>query len=470
MSMSARIARIGALAPTLAATALLASSALAAPQRAPTGGTTTATQAPPPLDAATVEFALPEAERVRIRGAVERTLERTLQVMPPVRIILPEEMRESLRRSMSVTSPNRDFAPRLVDQLAQRQVALYDLAAKEIVIGAGGLATVGDADRAAVARIMFAHAVATAIVDQEISLGEFCRTDRSDVTVARRMASEGFIVTARDRACLPLGLDSFSVTVRQHIPGSFDTRDDRSPLERTIYGNGRTVIEAIWNGRGVDAVWARLKERPESVPDLARSIPRSRALRLAQSALDPLLPQPAWTRVRMPSAPLVSLAGLKGPTLAERAAIASGCLVVDTLGYAGAEGGSILMSSLRGADAQATERIAAAIRRVPEFLASDFERSQVRVRVTETTSEVHGATVRTTVIAAADEEDPMPAARIIDVVRGEEVISISVTGVRLAGASLQTILEKAIDTIARSIGEAPEFATADEAPEPQTAP
>lgn len=455
-------ARIGACILVAGLTAPLA----AAPQRAPSGGgaaPTTASPVPPPLDDATIAFVLPESERVRIRGAVERTVARTLKSTPPVRIVAPPEMGEVLLRSMAVTSPNRSFDPGQVEQLARRQTVLFDLAAKEIVIGSGGLAMVGEADRAAVARIMFAHAIMTAIVDQELSLAEFSRTDLPAVMVARRMASEGFTVTARDRATLPLGLDSFAATVRQHIPGSFDTRDDRSPLERTVYGNGRTVIEAIWNAQGVDAVWTRLAERPSSVPDLARAIPRSRALRLAQAALDPLLTQPDWTRVRMPSAPLVSLAGLKGPTLAERVAIASGCLVVDTLGYAGSRGGSILISSLRGADAQSTDRIAAAIRRVPEFLESDFERAQVRVRVTETTSEVHGVTVRTTVLAAEDEEDPMPATRVIDLVRGQEVISLSVTGVRLSPQVLQETLDKAIDTIARAIGEQAEFATADEA-------
>jgi hypothetical protein len=448
------------------AVACLSSAAIAAPQRAPAnrgGATGTASPAlPPPLDQATIDFLLPEAEQARIRGAVQRTMGRELKVVPAVQTVAPAEMREALLRSMSLTSPNREFDPRSVEQLSQRQVALFDIATKGIFVGSGGLAMVGGTERAAVARIMFAHAVATAIVDQEIGLAAYSNTDRPDVMVARRMASEGFIVTARDRAAITLGLDSFAPAVRPHIPGSFDTRDDRSPLERTVYGNGRTVIEAIWNARGVDAVWATLAERPSSVPELGRAIPRSRALRLAQAALDPMLTAPTWTRVRMPAAPLVSLATLKGPSLAERGALASGCLVVDTLGFAGARGGSLLLSSLRGSDAAATERLSAAVARVPELLRNDFERAQVEIRMTQSTAEIQGVTVRTTLFEQVDELGAMAPTRIVELVRGNEVISISLSGVRIE----QAILDKAVETVASAIGADPEYAAPNETSEP----
>lgn len=445
----------------LAAVALLAAGgthgvASAAPQRAapPGSGSASPGATPPPLPSETVEYLLPAAERVRIRGAVERVLGRTLKAEPVVHIVTPEPMAEAIRRSMSTTSPNRTFDPRQIEQLSLRQVALYDVGSKAIYLGSGGMASVGERERPAVTAMLFAQAVANAIIDQELSMVEFVKGDGPEVAMARRMMSEGFAITARDRAAVTLGLDPHSPSYRQHLPGVFDVTDDRATLERTVYGTGRTVVESVWNAKGTDAVWALLASKPSTVRELAALIPRSRALRVVQAVVDPLLTAPDWRRARMPAAPATSLAELKGPNAVERMSLAVGCLVVDNLGYSGSRGGAVILSSLRGKDAESTKALLEAVRRVPKFLLADLERQQVTVKLTEAVTTVGDVEVRIATISPSDEADgSVPPTRFIDLWRGDEVVTITITNARVP----QETVDKIIATVAQELGKPAEF-------------
>lgn len=427
----------------------------AAPQRAtpPAPGTAPsgvpATKLPPPLAAETMAFVLPAAEEARVRATVEQVVGRTLTRAVSVQVAEPTLMGEAILRSMKATSPDGVFDPRQVEQLAQRQVALYDVATQTIFIGSGGLAAIGESERGPVARMMLAQATVQAIVDQEIGTAAYMSGEGPEIAVARRMVSEGFAVTARDRAAVRLGLDPNSPGYRPHLPGAFDTTDERSALERTIYGTGRTVVECRWNAKGIDSVWSMLASKPTSVRELAMAIPRSRALRVLQSVMDTALATKEWRRGRAPTAPSVSLAALKGPTAAERDALVAGCLGVDTLGYSNVRGGgAVLFSSVRGKDEAATKALADAISRVPAFLQADFERQMIRVKVTPSTFEVNGVTVRLTSVEPAEEGGDVPPTRIYQLVAGDEVLSLTLTNARLTNETI----EKAIQVAAQELG------------------
>lgn len=417
--------------------------------------------APPPLLLDTVRAILPESEQAKVRSVVEDIVGRKLTREVPIQIVEPRQMAEAILRSMKATSPNREFDPRQVGQLSLRQIALYDVGSRQIYVGSGGLASVGDSERGPIARMLLAQATVNAIIDQELSTPEFMKGDGPEVAVARRMLSEGFAVTARDRAAVAMGLDPNSAAYRALLPGSFDPADERSSLERTIYGTGRTVVESRWNADGLDAAWKLLASKPATVRELAALIPRSRAIRVLQSVMDTQLPRQTWDRARAPSAPSVAFAALNGPNAVMRQALAVGCLGVDTLGYSNRQGGgAVLFSALRGKDEASTARIAEAIRRMPSFLRADFDRQHTQVTFSESTSEVNGVSVRITSIESAKEGDSVPPTRIIDMVVGNEVMSITLTNATMS----KSTLDKAIQVATQELGRPAEFVSATDAP------
>ena len=97
---------------------------------------------------------------------------------------------------------------------------------------------------------------------------------------------------------------------------------------------------------------------------------------------------------------------------------------------------------------------------MPSFLRADFDRQHTQVTFSESTSEVNGVSVRITSIESAKEGDSVPPTRIIDMVVGNEVMSITLTNATMS----KSTLDKAIQVATQELGRPAEFVSATDAP------
>jgi hypothetical protein len=416
---------------------------------------------PPPLQGDTIEALLPSAEQARIRALVEQVSGRSFAVAPPVGIVEPKAMRLAIERALRAMQPKGRFEASQLDQLALRQVTLYDPDTKSIFIGAGGLASVGESERPPVLRTMFAHALMQAIIDQEISIVAFVASDGPEVSMTRRMLSEGFTVTARDRVAQKLGIDPYFAGYRAHLPGIIDPASGPS-LERSVYGTGRLVIEGVWNSEGTEAVWRYLATKPESVREISKVIPRSKMIRLLQVALDRSFASTSWQRARAPAAPALALSAIRGIAPAERPGLIERCVTTETLGFSGSKGEAVLITSVRMIDDKSAADLAAALGRMPAALLAEFQVRGIRLELKSATRDVGSVTFSTASLSPTDDSSANPTVLLSGRV-GSEVVSITISNATLPPETLA----RALESIAANLGAAPESEPED--PEPPAA-
>jgi hypothetical protein len=405
---------------------------------------------PPPLPGDTVDLLLPLADRDAVRTAVEAMLQRKLINPPAVGVVEPKAMRLAVERAIRAVQKEGPVDATQLDQLALRTVALYDPQTKSIFIGSGGLAAVPESDRGDAVRILFAHAVAHAIIDQELGLADYAAGDSAEVAIARRMLTEGFTVVARDRVVQSMGINPFAPNFRNIVPGMVDPKSGSS-LERSIYVTGRIVAESVWNAAGVDAMWSFMKTRPSTVRELATKIPRSKAIRLVGAAVEPRLPAKDWVRVRAPAAPSLSVATMEGLTPEERRELATFCLASETLGYSGPQGEAVLFSAMRMKDDAQAELLARTFDRMPGAMRTKLGERGVQVELKETEREIGGVTFRIASLRAPDGEG-----RPTTIVRARvarEAVAVTISNATLPAETLT----KALEALAASLGADPEF-------------
>lgn len=410
----------------------------------------TAPSVPPPLPGDTIEALLPSAEQARIRALVEEVSGRTFATAPPVGIVEPKAMRSAIERALRALQPKGRFEANQLDQLALRQVTLYDPETRSIFIGAGGLASVGEPERSPVLRTMFAHALMQAIIDQEISIVAFVSSDGPEVSMTRRMLSEGFTVTARDRVAQKLGIDPYFAGYRTHLPGIFDPASGAS-LERSVYGTGRLVIERVWNSEGIEAVWRYLATKPASVREISRVIPRSKMIKSLQAALDRSFPSTSWQRARAPAAPALALSAIRGISPAERPGLTGRCVTTETLGFSGSKGEAVLITSVRMIDERSAVDLAAALGRMPAALLAEFQVRGIRLELKSTTRDVGGVTFSSSSLSPTDDGPSSPTVLLYGQV-GSEVVSITISNATVPPETLT----RALESIAANLGAAPE--------------
>lgn len=422
--------------------------------------------APPPLPADTMARLMDGEMQARIRALVEEVLHRTLAEPPATVVVDPAGMREVIERALRAVRPDGRFEAAQLDQLAQRQIAIYDPVKKIVALGAGGLASVGDSERGPVLRMLYAQALASAVIDRELGLPAFAAGETAEIAMTRRMLSEGLSVTVRDRVAGRLGIDAFARQYRALLPGMFDQGSGPS-LERSIYGTGRIVVEALWNGKGIDATWSFLAGKPTSVKELGRVIPRSRAVKSLQAALDRLLPAKDWVRARAPAPPSSMIAGIKGLAAADRNRIAERAVAAETLGFSGRQGESILFTSVRLADAEAADAFEKMLAAMPSALAADFGAKGVRVEVTRTARRGGadpGIEFAVATLTLAQDDPTAKPTVLMSARRGTEVIGVTFSNVVVPDATVQ----RALDALAESLGAEAELGLEDAPDAPPT--
>jgi hypothetical protein len=440
------------------ATPALAQRVLPKPDAAPT--------LPPPLPGDTIDRLLPPTDRDSVRAAVEHVVARKLNHPVPVEIAEPKALRVVIERSLRASQPNGKFEERQFDQLALRQIAMYDPTTKSIFIGSGGLATVGDSQRPAVIRMLLAQAFVQAVLDQELSLREFTAADSAEAAITRRMLSEGLAVTARDRAAQRLGIDPFAASYRSYLPGMFEG-GGAATLERTVYGTGRIVVEGRWNAKGIEGVWQLLATKPTDVRTIAATIPRSKAIRLIQAALEHDFSAKEWVRARAPAAPSIEIASMRGVIPEQRSSLIERCLATETLGYTRSAisgsgtvpGGAALFSTLRMKDDESAEWMDQTLERMPAALAAEFSQRGMRVDVSRSTREVLGSTIEVVTLSQVSHGDDVPPTLFCRLRVGRELLVVTITNVVVQ----PEVLSKALEVAVANLGAESEFKADSEA-------
>lgn len=417
---------------------LCAVSPAAAQRSLPTTDPAGGGKRPPPLPVDTVESLLTAADREAIRGIVEELVARKLTTAPPVGIVEPGAMRLAAERAMRASKPDAVLESTMLNQLAQRLVALYDPGTKSIFIGSGGLAAVGASDRRPVLCMLFAQALVHAVLDQEVSLGSYTNGATPEVSLTRRMLTEGLAVTVRDRVGARLGFNAFFPAYRPHLPGMIDSRDGAS-LERSLYGTGRLVVESKWNAEGIEAVWSLIRAKPSAVRELALEIPRSKAIVALQATLEPILDAKEWHRARSPVAPSVAVSAMKGLTDAERGTITARCVATETLGYSRTDGAAVLISMIRMVDDSSMGELAAALSKMPATLEAELRSAGARPQVVRSDREIGGVAFQVSSVTLANDESARPTT-IVEGKKGREMSLVTLSGAVLSADALDKVL------------------------------